>query len=229
MKRTIIAMALVVSVIISLRSPDAWACACAPPPEPRQALEGSEYVFHGIPDIFEKVGSDLLVTFEVIAVWKGPVVETLSVIADREGLACGNEFDRELEYIVYAESSSTSQPWAHACTRTRVYSAAEAEALGDPLPPPTSFSFRRGDANADGRFDLSDSIRILNFLFLGGEGPPCMKSADIDATGSIDISDAVFWLNYLFLGGPAPPVPFENCGRESFPDDLSCDSYPPCM
>ena len=116
MKQPIIVMLLVASVIISLRSPDAWACACAPPPEPLQALEGSEYVFHGIPDIFEKVGSDLLVTFEVIAVWKGPVVETLSVIADREGLACGNEFDPELEYIVYAASSSASQPWSSCST-----------------------------------------------------------------------------------------------------------------
>jgi hypothetical protein len=70
------------------------------------------------------------------------------------------------------------------------------------------------DFNQDGAFDLSDSVSILNFLFLGGASPPCgdgsithpanlaLLNANDDA--AIDLSDAVYALNFLFLGGPRP-------------------------
>ena len=61
--------------------------------------------------------------------------------------------------------------------------------------------FKRGDANADGAFDLSDAIFTLSSLFLGGPVPPCKDSADSNDDGALDISDASYRLNFLFLGG----------------------------
>ncbi|MGQ9590279.1 MAG: hypothetical protein ACUVYA_08290 [Planctomycetota bacterium] len=70
-----------------------------------------------------------------------------------------------------------------------------------------SVHFRRGDSNADGRFDLSDPIATLSVLFLGGEPVSCRDAADSNDDGSIDISDALYTLLHLFAGGPPEPAP----------------------
>jgi hypothetical protein len=88
--------------------------------------------------------------------------------------------------------------------------------------------FQRGDANADGKTDLSDAVFTLGFLFLGGPEPACLKSADIDDSGRIDISDPVGLLNYLFLSGREPAPPYPHCGIDASPDALSCATFPPC-
>lgn len=93
----------------------------------------------------------------------------------------------------------------------------------------TEQPFKRGDANSDGGFDLSDSVSVLNFLFIGGAAPACMKAADIDDRGSLDLTDGVFGLNALFAGGPTPPAPFDSCGTDPTPDDLSCEAFNPCQ
>ena len=72
-----------------------------------------------------------------------------------------------------------------------------------------------GDANLDGRVDLSDPVRVLGYLFLGtptelpcGESggvepdPADLRLLDVDDSGSLDLTDPVRLLNYLFLGGP---------------------------
>jgi hypothetical protein len=86
-------------------------------------------------------------------------------------------------------------------------------------------TFRRGDANGNGKVDLSDAIFILAWLFSGGDAPACLSTADSNDTGEIDISDAITTLSWLFLGGKEPPDPgpFE-CGRDPTPDRLpDCD------
>src|SRR2546422_4901163 len=75
----------------------------------------------------------------------------------------------------------------------------------------TSASFRRGDANADSRVDLSDSIFTLRFLFVGGTRPPCLDAADSNDDGYLDISDAVHTLIHLFAGGAELPAPGLAC------------------
>jgi len=62
----------------------------------------------------------------------------------------------------------------------------------------------RGDANKDDVLNITDSVVILNYLFLGGEAPACDLLADSDGDAAVNITDAVVVLNYLFLGGPAP-------------------------
>lgn len=93
--------------------------------------------------------------------------------------------------------------------------------------------FRRGDANQSGDgnpVDLSDAVSILNFLFLGEEGPHCLKSADGNDDGEVNISDPIFLLVFLFLGGAEPPAPGPNqCGADPTPDELSCHAHPPCQ
>jgi len=88
--------------------------------------------------------------------------------------------------------------------------------------------FRRADANADGKTDISDPVSILNWLFSGGPAPPCLDAADSNADSRTDLTDAVFTLLYLFQGGetPAKPGPAE-CG---FPDKplLGCQAYGAC-
>jgi len=106
--------------------------------------------------------------------------------------------------------------------------------------------FVRGDANADGQVDLSDSVYILVYEFGGGPAPPCADAADANDDGSLDISDPIYLLNWLFLSGPAPPDPTPvdasgvpsgtydpvlSCGPDPTPDSLPpcpCGSFGPC-
>ncbi len=94
-----------------------------------------------------------------------------------------------------------------------------------PVPP---VEFKRGDANADGRTDLSDPVAILLVLF-GGRGEfGCARSADANDSGSVDLADAIAILGYLFAHGAAPADPFAACGADTTADALGCAQYPPC-
>lgn len=93
--------------------------------------------------------------------------------------------------------------------------------------------FVRGDANSDNEINLTDGIKTLSFLFLGGPAPECRDAADADDNGELQITDAVRILSFLFLGaGPPPPpspriaagYPAEDCGPDPSPEapDLGC-------
>lgn len=81
------------------------------------------------------------------------------------------------------------------------------------------------DENQDGKFDLSDSVSILNHLFLGtnpslpcGDGtlnaPGNKALLDSNNDGKINLSDAVYDLSFLFVGGP---IPFNCAGNPACP------------
>ncbi len=73
--------------------------------------------------------------------------------------------------------------------------------------------FLRGDANDDGQVDISDSIFLLNFLFVFDSLISCQASGDTNSDGAVDIADAVFLLNHLFVAGSLPPeAPYPECG-----------------
>jgi hypothetical protein len=94
------------------------------------------------------------------------------------------------------------------------------------LPPPT---FRRGDCNCDGFFDISDALFNLRFLFGAPSGiPPCCHDAcDSDDDGILSITDAIVDLGRLFLGGGPLPQPYPGCGPDpSAPSGLEVCSYP---
>lgn len=86
--------------------------------------------------------------------------------------------------------------------------------------------FRRGDANADGRIDMSDPITVLAHLFLGGARPPCLDAADSDDSGLLEITDALILLRFLFNGGLPPRSPHPGCGPDVAPDSFPSCTYP---
>ncbi|MEC7776511.1 MAG: dockerin type I repeat-containing protein, partial [Planctomycetota bacterium] len=98
---------------------------------------------------------------------------------------------------------------------------AEGEAAG--VANPHDASFIRGDVNEDKVIDISDSVAVISYLFLGEVRPYCMDSADANDDGSVDISDTLRILSHLFNGGGPLPQPFPSRGFDSTVDDLFCD------
>ena len=91
-----------------------------------------------------------------------------------------------------------------------------------PLVSENSSSFVRGDANADGRIEITNAIVILTHLFLGGTQPRCLDALDVNDTGSLDITDAIYLLGHLFLGTKAPPPPYPGEGEDPTGDTVPC-------
>jgi hypothetical protein len=90
-------------------------------------------------------------------------------------------------------------------------------------------SFVRGDANDDGRVDISDAVFTLGSLFLGDGDPRCDDACDSNDDGTVDISDAIATLVVLFLGNGVIPLPgMTECGVDPTDDVLACDSFEGC-
>jgi 3',5'-cyclic AMP phosphodiesterase CpdA len=92
--------------------------------------------------------------------------------------------------------------------------------------------FHRGDADGNGKLELTDAVRVLGFLFLGTPMPDCLEAADSDDNGTLQLTDAVRVLSFLFTGGdpPAPPgPPPAECGADpAGSPDLGCSTYTRC-
>ncbi len=124
---------------------------------------------------------------------------------------------------------------------------AAADKRSSTLPPPSVFeavqvrlseialeslpalAFLRGEANDDGKVDISDAVSILNWLFLGEAEPDCLSAADVHGDKAVNISDPVYLLSHLFLGGPPPAAPFPECGPLDPPPDGSLGCKTPQM
>ncbi len=87
------------------------------------------------------------------------------------------------------------------------------------LPPPPTFV--RGDANGDGRVDVSDPLKVLLNLF-GGVPIDCEDALDANDDESANIADAMYILAYLFQNGPAMPAPFPAADVDPSGDALGC-------
>ena len=61
-----------------------------------------------------------------------------------------------------------------------------------------------GDANHDGKVDISDLTYYVDFMFSGGTGPICTEEFDVDNNCSQDISDLTYFIAFMFSGGPSP-------------------------
>jgi hypothetical protein len=89
--------------------------------------------------------------------------------------------------------------------------------------------FRRGDANQDGNFDISDGIVVLGCLFLNEGCRACSDASDANDDGQVDITDAVYLFSWRFLDGPEPLPPFPACGQDPSLDRLDpCDKFQSC-
>jgi hypothetical protein len=89
-------------------------------------------------------------------------------------------------------------------------------------------SFRRGDASADGKVNLTDAVALLDRLFRSGPVLPCQQASDANDDGELDISDAVFLLLHLFMGAQSLREPAGSCGWDFTPGLLECVEFPPC-
>ena len=85
-----------------------------------------------------------------------------------------------------------------------------ARIAGDTLPV---VSFIRGDANCDGRLNLTDAITALDGLFLGGGKLCCGTAADANNDNILNITDPIAILANLFLGTDPLPPPSTHGGR----------------
>ncbi len=95
----------------------------------------------------------------------------------------------------------------------RTIALAEVEVHGRPAAELGALlQYTRGDANCDGRVDLSDSVSTLGALFQGLGPVCCAAAADADGDLTADISDPIYLPNHLFAGGPPLPEPFPRCG-----------------
>ncbi|NIS17013.1 MAG: hypothetical protein GWN14_04825 [candidate division Zixibacteria bacterium] len=61
-----------------------------------------------------------------------------------------------------------------------------------------------GDADANEAVNVSDAVRITNFIFVGGAAPDPFESGDTNCDGTVNISDVVVIINFVFVGGNAP-------------------------
>jgi hypothetical protein len=88
--------------------------------------------------------------------------------------------------------------------------------------------FIRGDADVNGRVELSDAVSITTWLFIGGAPPDCLDAADANDDGEVDVSDAALISSFLFSGGMPPLCPFSCssttscCGLDPNTDALPC-------
>jgi hypothetical protein len=64
----------------------------------------------------------------------------------------------------------------------------------------------RGNINGDDAeaVNVSDLAYLIDFLFRGGDAPPCLDEADVNGSGSTDVSDLSYLVDFLFRGGQSP-------------------------
>ena len=86
-------------------------------------------------------------------------------------------------------------------------------------------TFRRGDANGDGTYNIADPVFLLNYLALGGFAPNCLDAADTNDDGTVSIADVIYTLSFLFMGALPPPQPFPLCGDDVTSDVIDCAAY----
>ena len=62
----------------------------------------------------------------------------------------------------------------------------------------------RGDADGNGTINIGDAVWLNDYIFIGGDPPPCMEEGDVDGSGTINVGDPTYLIYYLYFGGPPP-------------------------
>ena len=168
---SLLLLAPLIGVQLSVGAGRAYACSCAPPPPTLDALDGASAVFLGKVVSFRtwSFEVDILdgyklpywsVEFEVDTVWKGPATSTTFVYVTY-GPSCGYPwFEVGEDFLVYAherhEATTVSQ-----CSRTQRLERAEGDllALGDGWGPEPGTTGIRPPSTGIGR-PSTDSSRL---------------------------------------------------------------------
>ena len=109
--------------VVALALPKtAYACSCAPPGSPAEALAEADAVFAGKVTAIRPLGQPpfrlssadpAAVEFQISRVWKGPRREIATIETELSEISCGYEFKKGNTYIVYARGGRTGL-----CSRT---------------------------------------------------------------------------------------------------------------
>lgn len=94
-----------------------------------------------------------------------------------------------------------------------------------PLSDKYVAKFIRGDANMNGRVDISDPVYMLNALFKNDPvryPVKCQDAIDANDDGKMDVADTNYLLAYLFKNGLKPKAPFPTPGTDPTADGLNC-------
>ncbi|MGQ9589451.1 MAG: lamin tail domain-containing protein [Planctomycetota bacterium] len=187
------------------------------------------------------VDSDSIVVTANIAAWTAPAISSIVPPSALPGMAVevlGTGFHNRLKVffgsaqateVSYDERGSrpdrilATVPRGSGTVLVTVRNLDGQTSAGVPFayaaPPST---FLRGDANGDGRVDVSDPVKILLYLF-GGALADCEDALDVDDDETISLTDAVWALDYLFKSGPAPLAPFPDPGVDPSGEALGCE------
>ena len=139
-----------------------------------------------------------------------PISFCTTVVADSPG-------DHEVTIFAFADQSLSGEPGN--------YRSAIATTTCEFDCPETAKAYNLGVCDGDGRDPtLTSAVFGLNFLFLGGDEPPCHEACDVDRDGEFLLNDVVYVLNFLFLGG-SPPVGWVDEDLDGVPDP-TCDTAP---
>lgn len=70
--------------------------------------------------------------------------------------------------------------------------------------------YKPGDFNGNGLINLSDIIRVVSYIFKGGQSPNPPCTGDANADGKTTITDIVYVVNFVFKNG-VDPIPSGVC------------------
>ncbi|MFQ5498222.1 MAG: thrombospondin type 3 repeat-containing protein [Candidatus Zixiibacteriota bacterium] len=87
------------------------------------------------------------------------------------------------------------------------YNPGQEDTNGDGVGDACCCVGQRGDVNGDGLSapDIVDLSYLIDFLWQGGDTPPCPNGADLNGQDGTDIVDITFLVDFLWQGGPPPP------------------------
>ncbi len=152
-----------------------------------------------------------------------------SFVGYGENTSYGNAMEGEksaMSHLVYVNNLKPNTLY-HFNVSSRNESDVNAKSVNSPDNTFRTLSagFKRGDANQDGKVDISDPSAINNYLNKGALFS-CLDAADANDDGMINTKDSEYILNFLFNGGTAPAAPgaFSD-GTDSTPDYLQCRDY----
>ncbi len=132
------------------------------------------------------------------------LTRVLSLKLDATSLSAGDGpfcvddiFIPPVSRLEFSTATATFRPLFHECPGC------------DPLLPAVCFdvvapNWVKGDANGDGKANISDCVFLIRYIFLGGDAPSPFQAGDVDCTGEINVSDVVKMINYIYSGGTEP-------------------------
>lgn len=97
-----------------------YACSCIMPADPITSMEQSEAVFAGEVTQVTTGEYQNTITFAVSDKWKGKLGDTFTLNTGSSSAACGIDFQKDEEYIVYATDNGEGGYSAGLCSRTKV-------------------------------------------------------------------------------------------------------------